>query len=454
MQAKITKRLVDSLATEGERLYVWDTDLKGFGLIVTPNGVKTYVVKYRMGGGRGAPTKRHVLGRHGTLTADKARDMAHKALAGVRNGIDPAAERRAEREGTVTVTQLADRYLEQHVEAKNKASTAAEFRRLLDKHVKPAIGRLAVDKVTRADIAKLHHDMRDTPRSANQTLAVLSKMFGLAEVWGLRPDESNPCRRIEKYRENKRERFLSDAEVAEIGEVLTQLEGTEQASVLNAVRLLLLTGCRLGEVLALRWEDVDLAAGALVIRDAKAGGRLHAIGAQTIAFLAEQQKGKGWVLPSLDPEKPLPKSTLIHAWSRVREAATVAVWRDRPDTPAGALVAELERQVGKVPTYAACQEAATKTKTSLPAGLTDVRLHDLRHTVGTYAGQAGANAFLVRDKLGHKTLAMTGRYVNRDANPLRELSDKVENRIAAALRAKAGGVAAEGITPLPVRRAR
>lgn len=401
MRAKITKRLVDSTtATDGKRLYVWDTELKGFGLVVTPNGAKTYVVQYRAGTGRTAPDRRYTLGAHGTLTPDEARDHAKDILAAVRRGADPAAERIAGREKTATVNDLADRYLKEHVDVKNKASTAAGFRRLVEKQIKPALGKLAVEKVTRADIAKLHHDMRATPRQANQTLAVLSKMFSLAEVWGLRPDETNPCKKIERYRENKRERFLSESEIAELGEALAAVEGIELPAVLNAVRLLLLTGCRVGEALALRWSDIDMEAGALVIRDGKAGGRLHPIGAQTIAFLTELQSAAsgpdgepvaGWVLRSADPGQPLSQSTLGHAWNRIRAKA----------------------------------------------GLEDVRLHDLRHTVGTYAGQTGANAFLVRDKLGHKTLAMTGRYVNRDANPLRDLSDKVENRISAALNAKA-----------------
>jgi integrase len=214
-------------------------------------------------------------------------------------------------------------------------------------------------------------------------------MFNLAEVWGFRPDGSNPCRLIERFRESKRERFLSDVEIAKLGTVLTEIENARQESdvVLNAIRVLLLTGCRLGEALALRWEDVDPDMGTLAIRDAKAGARLHHIGALTVAFLAQIPKNSKWVLPSADAKKALSKSTLEHAWTRIRARA----------------------------------------------GLQDVRLHDLRHTVGTYAGQTGANAFLVPDKLGHETLAMTGRYVNRDADPIRALSDAVERRINAAL---------------------
>ncbi|MGY0791834.1 tyrosine-type recombinase/integrase [Azospirillum argentinense] len=411
MRIKITKRAVDALPAVEKDTFIWDTELDGFGLRASPSGVKTYIVQYRLGG-RGSQQRRQKIGRHGAITPDQARNEAVIILGQVAQGKDPAQERREASVRGATVNDLADRYLTEHVDVKNKPITAIGFRRLVEKQIRPALGKLAVEKVTRADVAKLHHDMRATPRQANQTLAVLSKMFSLAEVWGLRPDESNPCKKIERYRENKRERFLSEAEIADLGETLAALESTESPTVLNAVRLLLLTGCRMGEVLALRWIDIDLETGALVILDGKSGGRLHPIGAQTIAFLTELQKaasgpdGKpaaGWVLRSTDPDQPLSKSTLEHAWQRIRTKA------------------ELE----------------------------DVRLHDLRHTVGTYAGQTGANAFLVRDKLGHKTLAMTGRYVNRDANPLRDLSDKVEGRISAALKAKTEGVESKGeIIPL------
>lgn len=393
MEARITKRLVDQVAPAERDLFVWDTSLRGFGLKVTPTGSRIYVVQYRMGG-RSTPLKRLTIGKHGSpWTADQARTEAEKLLGQVAQGVDPGAERKEQLAKAFTVNELADRYVLQHLAVKNKPSTQKEFRRIVEAMIKPAIGRLAVSAVTRGDISALHHRHRDTPRQANLMLSILSKMFNLAEVWGFRSDNTNPCRLIERYRESKRERFLSDAEVTELGRALTELEDTkqEQVNLVNAVRLLLLTGCRLGELLALRWEHVDLRGGVLQIHDAKAGDRVHPIGALTMAFLANLPRSGKWVLSGMDPAKPLSKSTLEHAWIRMR------------------------------------------TK----AGLRDVRLHDLRHTVGTYAGQTGANAFLIRDKLGHKTLAMTGRYVNRDADPLRELSNKVEHRITAALSAGA-----------------
>lgn len=414
MRAKITKRLVDGLAPGEKELFIWDTDLEGFGLRVSPTGVMTYFVQYRMGG-RGSQQRRVKIARHGRLPPDQARIEAGKILRKVAEGVDPSVERRGDQRRTPTVAELADRYIEQHVNLRNKASTAAEFGRLVEKLIKPRLGRLAVNAVSRTDIATFHHDMRGTPRSANQALAVLSKMFGLAEVWGLRPDGSNPCRRIEKYKERKRERFMTEAEIAELGKVLAEAEGQELTSVLNAIRLLLLTGLRLGEAVALRWTDVDLQSGPLSIRDAKAGARTHMIGAAAAAFMAQMPKIGEWVLPSTDPKKPLPKSTLEHAWGRIRETTTVALWCTQSDSGISTMIAELEQQLQRAPTIEECRAAALKAEIQLPAGITDVRLHDLRHTVGTYAGQAGANAFIVRDLLGHKTLAIAGRYTGRTA---------------------------------------
>lgn len=454
MQAKLTKRTVDSLGPSERDLFVWDTALKGFGLKVTPAGGKVYIVQYRMGG-RGTATKRYTIGRHGSpWTAEGARTEAERLLKLVDEGKDPAEEAKARAVRGLVVADLCDRYLKQHVQEKNAATTVREFTRLIEKHIKPRLGRLEVAKVGTAEVSDLHFAMRKTPRSANQTLAVLSKMFNLAELWGLRPKRSNPCEGIERYPENQRERFLSDAEVTALGMAFTECAGRERDTSINAIALLVLTGLRLNDVLTLRWDDVDLDGGALVIRKAKGRrgtvtSRRHPIGAVTIAFLAAMDRAGEWVLPALDPEEHLPSSTLEHAWARIRQVATVMYWR-QSEGAAAQVVDELTEQFGRRPTHDECTAFASERKMALPCGMVDVRLHDLRHTHGTFAGSTGANAFLVRDKLGHKTLAMTGRYVNKDVDPLRDLSDKVEGRINAALRVGAGdGDQGGTVVPLP-----
>lgn len=224
-----------------------------------------------------------------------------------------------------------------------------------------------------------------------------------------RPEHSNPARGIKRYDERQRTRFLSIIELGRLGAELDRVEAglAWLPSITAAIRLAALTWCRLGEVLTLKWEKVDIERSTLDLPDAKAGARSHTIGTEAIMLLRaiRPDPAKGWVFTGKDPAKPLSENTVESAWKRLRQRT----------------------------------------------GIADARLHDLRHTVGTYASQTGANAFLVRDKLGHKTLAMTGRYVNQDAAPLRVLSDRVEGRIAGAL----AGKTAEAITfPKANRRRR
>lgn len=206
----LTKRAVDAAKPGEKQTYVWDAELKGFGLLVTTSGVKSFVLQYRTAGGR---SRRLTLGRYGPLTPDEARKMAGDALALVRRGKDPLAERQALKKAA-TVRELMARYLSDHVRKHNALRTQAEVCRMVEKFILPKLGALKVTDVTRQDVAKLHRALSSTPRQANHVLSVLSKAFSLAEVWGMRPEQSNPVRLIKRYKEAERERFLSLDELA------------------------------------------------------------------------------------------------------------------------------------------------------------------------------------------------------------------------------------------------
>jgi integrase len=213
-------------------------------------------------------------------------------------------------------------------------------------------------------------------------------MLGLAAGdWELRSD--NPCIGIKRFPEKSRERFYSPEELTRIGTALTVAErdGTELPAFILLVRLLANTGMRLGEALGLQWRDIDLAEGAIRLGDAKAGARTVHLGADTIALLANVEGKTGWLFPGSTPDAPLSPASVGRAWDRIRIAAT----------------------------------------------LSDGRLHDLRHTVGTYAALSGANAFAIRDLLGHKTLAMTNRYVERAADMVRNTANSVSARVTSAM---------------------
>lgn len=396
---KLTEKVVAGLTAEtlGGRQIEWDDALPCFGVRVKPSGHKSYVIQYRTSGGT---SRRHTIGPTAVLRLEEARERARKLLVQVRDGADPA-KARADARKAETVSQLCSRYVSEHAEQHKKPSSVASDRRLIAANIEPRVGNLKVAAVSSSDVAKLHHGMRGTPYEANRTLAVLRKMLNLAETWGLRPTNSNPCRGVKPFKEQKRERFLSQDELGRLGQALSQAErnGSEPPAAILAIKLLPLTGCRVGEILSATWDRVDLAAGQLRLIDAKAGARVVPLGAPALSLLSSRSPEAAWVIPGPDGESPLSYWSLDAIWRRIRAAAK----------------------------------------------LDGVRLHDLRHTTGTYAGQAGLNAFLVRDLLGHKTLAMTGRYVQRDADPLKAAADAVSGRIAAAM---AGGKDAE-VIPIP-----
>jgi integrase len=416
---KLTKRFVESVKPQSRDQVIFDGKIPGFGLRVkATTGVRSYFVQYRTHQGR---SRRYTIGKHGKVTAHGARREAEDIWAEVRAGKDPVAEQRAYRKAPI-VNDLLDRYVAEHVEKRNRPRTREEVKRLIECHIRAALGRHKVAAVTRQDLVKLHRDLADTPRQANFVLAVCSKAFSLAETWGMRPDGSNPCSKIQRYHENARERFLSADELTRLGATLREAEckglpwnvNTDKPTAKHlakpenrrtlysrvttaAVELLLFTGCRLSEVLNLRWDQVDFEQGVIILRETKAGRpQIVAINAPARQVFTHLHKSKRseLVLPSAaEASLPLSKTAIENSWQRIRSAANLA----------------------------------------------DVRLHDLRHTFGSHAGQSGANAFLVRDLLRHRDLSMTSRYVNRADDPVRTLSEMVGERIAAGLAGRKGG---------------
>src|SRR5438270_3199932 len=236
-RVKLTKRLVEGVTPppSGE-LNLWDTEVPGFGLRVRAGGRRVYIIEYR---NRERRKRRITLGPHGKLTVDQARKRARQDIAAVGRGEDPADVQLTERRA-LTFAELAKRYLEQHARPKKKPASVAADERILRLYVLPALGRRKVNAVGLREVADLHHSMRDKPVQANRTLALLSKMLGLAERWGYRPPSSNPCRGVDHFPERPRERFLSASELARLGAVLSE-EEKDQPFVVLAIRLLVLS---------------------------------------------------------------------------------------------------------------------------------------------------------------------------------------------------------------------
>jgi integrase len=198
-------------------------------------------------------------------------------LGAAATGEDPAFERKRPKLGD-SFGEIFERFLKDHVDAKRKTRTAEEYRRIVKLHLLPRWSDRKLADLARSDVVKLHREMGDAPYAANRTIALLSKFFNWCEAQGIRPDHSNPCRHVEKYREDKRERFLSAEELARLGQVLDEEQSRARSLswIVGAIRLLIFTGARLGEILTLRWDQVDFERSMLLLADSKTGkSRTH-----------------------------------------------------------------------------------------------------------------------------------------------------------------------------------
>ena len=260
---KLNRRTIDGLTVERGNRVFWDSELPGFGIRVHSTGHKVYVAQARVPGGL---PKRGVIGRYVEITIEDARRKAAEMIDRIRRGLDPVPPPAPPEP---TVADLAERYMTAHVEVNCRPGTVNQYRSLLALHILPELGGLRLSEVNRPHASALHYRLRDNPNRANQAVGLLSRMFNLAVAWGMTPARPNPCRSVKRYRERDCERFLTEEEYARLGRVLSEAEpeGGLMASAVAAVRLLLFTGCRRTEVLRLRWDDVDRAAGELRIRE-------------------------------------------------------------------------------------------------------------------------------------------------------------------------------------------
>lgn len=418
---KLTKRIVDAAsAAPGSGAFVWDTDVKGFGLRVKPSGVKSYVLKYRVG----SRSRRGTIGKHGSpWTAETAREKAKEYLRQVADGHDPFAEKAAGRKAQ-TVAELAELYLgEGPAEKPNKkASSWAADRSNIIRHINPLLGRKLLPALTQSDVAKFQLDVargksaddvktgkrgraivEGGPGTAARSLAVLGAMLQFAVNRKLLT--ANPAKGVKLLSTGRRERFLSEAEVARLAETLRAMEADNALSgtAAAAVRLLLLTGCRKSEILTLQWNWIDWERSCLRLPNSKTGPKVVPLAAAALAILSQLPRTSRFVLPAamgLGHYDGLGKD-----WRRVRE------------------------------------------KASLPG----VRVHDLRHSFASFAVANGQTLFMVGKILGHRQSRTTEVYAHLAADPLRAAADRTANRIAAAMNAHA--TPAE-IIDLPTMRAK
>ena len=381
----LSNRTVDGLTAEEFDVIYWDRELKGFGVRVYPSGTRVYLVQSRGPGG----SRRVGVGRHGVISADQARRRAAAIIAGIKAGAEPGPAPGARADAGTTVAELAERYLREHVELRCKPGTAKGYRQVIEKHVLPVLGKAPVAALRREDVADLHFRLRKTPTAANRAVADLSRMLNRAEAWGLLPAGANPCRGMAKYRTRRHERFLTEREFHRLGRALDELEaeGRLPPHAAGALRLLMLTGCRSGEILNLRREDVDLEAGEIRLSDSKTGPRTVPLSPAAVRVLAGLPRAAGnpWVIAGRKPGAHL--AYLAYYWYRVRERA----------------------------------------------GLDDMRIHDLRHSFASRALALGESLSMIGKLLGHTKIQTTARYAHLARDSVNESAARVAASIGADL---------------------
>jgi integrase len=412
----ISKRSVDALACQSskDREFLWDDALAGFGVGAFPSGKKAYVVQFRKDG----RSRRVSIGDHGRLTPEEARSRAKTILGQVEQGADPADERRKAR--TVrTFREVADEFMRLHVEAKRKGRTHADYKALLVRRILPAIGNTRVVDLRRADVARLHSRLHRTPYPANRSLALISSIWN----WAARRDEvafgDNPAKGIERYPERGRERYLTSQELTRLGDALREGEtiglaySVDEAKptakhapkahhrrakldpfAVAAIRLLILTGARLREILDAQWSQLDLERGVLFLADSKTGKKPLYLSAAAQAVLAEIPRIKGNPHIIAGAREGAPRADLNKPWSGVKSAAN----------------------------------------------LEGVRIHDFRHSFASFGAGASLGLPIIGKLLGHSQAATTHRYAHLDADPMRRAVETIGATISAALDGKKSNV--------------
>lgn len=404
MATRLSKSVIDRAHSREADYFLWDGELKGFGIKIAKGGRKTYVCKYRVGSGRTAPTRRMTIGAHGSpWTVDQARAEARKILGRAANSEDPAKEKQ-DKKKQITVAELCDLYL-QHGTATKKASTLATDRGRIERHIKPLLGKKKVRDVTRADIKRFLQDVangktatdertglrgraivRGGKGTASRTVGLLGGIFAYAFDCGL--VEVNPVRGVKRFADRKGDRFLNQQELVALGQALR--DGLEQGlneQAIAILKLLVFTGARKGEIETLTWEAVDFDGGYLRLGDSKTGQKAFPLNAGALEVLAgiPRRDGSPFVFPSHRSEGYFEGTPKV--WKKVRAMA----------------------------------------------GLDDVRLHDLRHSFASVAVSGGASLPIIGALLGHKNAATTQRYAHLHDDPLKAATNSIGGKIANAL---------------------
>ena len=390
---KLTKKLIDSLSPKRRDYVLWDTEVRGLGCKVTPAGRKVFVLKYRTKQGT---QRKPAIGTYGSITLKQARGLAEDMIAEVRGGGDPSLERKDARLAP-TVAEVCERYLKEHARPLKKPSSVYIDELYIRLHIKPHLGNRKVASIAFKDVNALHRSLHETPYQANRVIALVSKILRLCEEWELRPQHTNPCGRVQRFPERSKHRPLRELEIARLAKILREAEtgnppeAAENPRAVAALRLLMFTGMRRNEALRLQWDEVDLDAGVLRLKDSKTGEKTIRLSGAAREVIAAQEPmlGNPYVFPS--PVKPgAPLFDIKKIWSRIRKRA----------------------------------------------GLGDVRLHDLRHNFAAAAAADGLSLHQIGQLLGHRNPRTTARYADLVDEAAAHAAERVGQALSKAMNKK------------------
>ena len=380
---KLTKSAVDAAQPQAEAVELRDTLVPGFLCKITPAGRKVFMLQYRTNAGE---RRKPSLGLYGELTVEQARSLAQEWLAQVRRGGDPAAEK-AEARQAPTVKELCTKFMEDYSKKRNKLSTQAGYQAVINRNIIPLLGRKKVQDVKRPEIAGLMEKLSYKQTEANKVFSVLRKMFNMTEVWGYRPDGTNPCRHVPMFPAGKSTHLISDEEMGNLFRQLDKIEseGLENYVIPLGIRLQFEFAGRRSEIIALEWNWVDLQNRRVVWPDSKTGGMSKPMSEEAYRLLstAPRQEGSRYVLPSPSHAgKHLTTGEYYGGWSRALKAA----------------------------------------------GATHVGTHGIRHRSATDIANSGIPVKVGMALTAHKTVVMFMRYVHTEDKPVREAAELVANR--------------------------
>ena len=362
----LTVSRIERLRPRKSSYDVRDAKLRGFGVRVMPTGRKRFFVQCQHRGER----VWKIVGDAGTMNIDVARASAVEALAAIRRG-----EEAPHRPDETLFEAVAETAFERHARLW-KAGTLNVNRSYLRCQILPHFAGRQIADIDRQEVRNWFASLRATPVAADRSMPVLSVIMREAETMGLRPEGSNPCRGIRRYRRKGRERFVSDEEIRHLAAKLKAHEAQRPQQV-AVIRLLLLTGCRKGEILTLQWSDYR--EGHLFLRDSKTGPRTVWLSEPARNILDGLARQSRWIFPGPHRDRPRCKSWLFHFWNRVRTEA----------------------------------------------GLDDLRLHDLRHAHASLALRRGENILAIGRLLGHRRAETTLKYTHAADAMMHDAVEKV-----------------------------